>query len=293
MITMSIATQWINKSFLKRLSLIVTIIAISLGSIGYWWQKKHYVNTDDAYINADIVQIAPRVTGQVTQLHIQNNQYVTRDQPLFDIDSIPFEIAITEALAQLEKNQSQLNIAALTSNRMLKLVKKNVASTQEGDNVEAELRSAMAAIQLGEATLKKAKLNLSYTKIAAPTSGWVTNVTLHSGNIVQANQPLFALISDQVFWVDANFKETDISKIHPKQTVDVVVDMYPKHHFKGIVESISGGSGTAFSLLPPQNATGNWVKVTQRVPVRIRIINLDQDHLLRIGTSAKVKVHIG
>lgn len=290
---MSTATQWINKSHLKRLSLIVAIIAISLSSISYWWQKKHYVNTDDAYINANIVQIAPRVTGQVTQLHIQNNQYVTRDQPLFDIDSTPFEIATTEALAQLEKSQSQLNIATLTSNRTLKLVKKNVASEQEGDNVEANLRSAMAAIQLGEASLRKAKLNLSYTKIAAPISGWVTNVTVRSGNIVEANQPLFALISDQVFWVDANFKETDISKIHPQQTVDVVVDMYPKHHFKGIVESISGGAGTAFSLLPPQNATGNWVKVTQRVPVRVRIINPDREHLLRIGTSAKVKVRIG
>lgn len=293
MITMSTATQWMKKPYLKRLSLIVTILAIALSSISYWWQKKHYVHTDDAYINANIVQIAPRVTGQVTQLHIQNNQYVTRDQPLFDMDSTPFEIAASEALAQLEKNQSQLNIATLTSNRTLKLVKKNVASEQEGDKVEANLRSAMAAIQLGEANVKKAKLNLSYTKVAAPISGWVTNVTLQSGSIVQANQPLFALISDQVFWVDANFKETDISKIHPKQKVDVIVDMYPKHPFKGIVESISGGSGNAFSLLPPQNATGNWVKVTQRVPVRIRIINSDQDHILRIGTSAKVTVHIG
>jgi membrane fusion protein (multidrug efflux system) len=277
---MSTSTQWMNKPYLKRLSLIVTILAIALSSISYWWQKKHYVHTDDAYINANIVQIAPRVTGQVTQLHIQNNQYVTPDQPLFDIDSTPFEIAASEALAQLEKNQSQLNIATLTSNRTLKLVKKNVASEQEGDNVEAELRSAMAAIQLGEANVKKAKLNLSYTKVAAPISGWVTNVTLQSGSIVQANQPLFALISD-------------ISKTHPEQTVDVIVDMYPKHPFKGIVESISGGSGNAFSLLPPQNATGNWVKVTQRVPVRIRIINPDPKHPLRLGTSAMVKVHIG
>ncbi len=278
---------------LKRLTLIITIIAISLGSISYWWQKKHYVKTDDAYINANIVQIAPRVTGQVTQLHVQNNQYVTRDQPLFDIDSVPFEIATSEATAQLDKIKSQLNIATLISNRTLKLVKKNVASMQEGDTVEANLRSAMAAIQLGEANLKKAKLNLSYTKVIAPASGWVSNVTVRSGNIIQANQPLFALISDQVFWIDANFKETDIHKVQPKQNVDVVVDMYPKHHFKGVVESISAGSGTAFSLLPPQNATGNWVKVTQRVPVRIRILDPDKAYPLRIGTSATVKVHVG
>jgi membrane fusion protein (multidrug efflux system) len=290
---MATTAQWINIPFLKRLALILTIAAIVLTSMSYWWKNKHYANTDDAYVNADIVQIAPRVTGQVTQLHIHNNQYVTRNQPLLDVDATPFEIAATEAMAQLEKNKSELNMAMLTSNRTIMLVQKHVASTQQGDTVETDLRSAKAAIQLGEASLKKAKLNLSYAKITAPTSGWVTNVTVHSGNMIQANQPLFALISDDVFWVDANFKETDVGKIHPEQKVDVTVDMYPKHHFTGIVDSISGGSGNAFSLLPPQNATGNWVKVTQRVPVRIRITNPDPKYPLRVGTSATVKVRIG
>lgn len=290
---MSNASKSFNTPVIKKIILFASITLIAIGSISYWWHKNHYVSTDDAYINADIVQIAPRVTGQVTQLHVQNNQYVTANQALFNVDSLPFELAANEATAQLEKSKSQLTIAKLTSNRTLKLVKKNVASMQEGDTVEANLRSAIASIQLAEANLQKVKLSLSYTKIAAPTSGWVTNVTVHAGNMVQAHQPLFALISDHVFWIDANFKETDVGKIHAQQKVDVVVDMYPKHHFTGIVESISGGSGTAFSLLPPQNATGNWVKVTQRVPVRIRITNPDPKHPLRIGTSANVKIRIG
>lgn len=290
---MSFKMILIHARFLKKTLLIATIFAILTSCLVFWWQKKHYISTDDAYVNAHIVQIAPRVTGQVTQTHIQNNQYVIQNQPLLDLDAVPFELAAHEASAQLEKSKSQLDIAQLTSNRTLKLVKKNVASMQEGDTVEANLRSAMAAIQLAEANMQKVKLNLNYTKISAPTSGWVTNVTVHTGNIVQANQPLFALISDETFWIDANFKETDIHKIHPQQKVDVVVDMYPKHHFTGIVESISGGSGTAFSLLPPQNATGNWVKVTQRVPVRVRIINTDPNYPLRVGTSATAKVRIG
>ncbi|MDE2089643.1 MAG: HlyD family secretion protein, partial [Gammaproteobacteria bacterium] len=93
--------------------------------------------------------------------------------------------------------------------------------------------------------------------------------------------------------VDANFKETDLQAIRPGQPAVIYVDMYPDHHFRGVVESISGGSGAAFSLLPPQNATGNWVKVTQRVPVRVRILDPSPSHPLRVGTSATVTVDTG
>lgn len=279
--------------YFKKIVLIITLIIIGLASTSLWWQSKHFVSTDDAYVNANIVQVAPRVTGQVTHLYTTNNQYVTENQPLFDLDPVPFQLATNEAMAQLAKDQAQLNIAQLTSKRTLKLVQKNVASAQEGDTVEANLRSSIAAIQLSQANLERVLLNLKYTKVTAPTSGWITNVTLRAGNIVQANQPLFALISDQTFWIDANFKETELGKIHPQQQADIVIDMYPKHHFTGIVESISGGSGSAFSLLPPQNATGNWVKVTQRVPVRVRVVNPDANFPLRIGTSATVTIRIG
>jgi membrane fusion protein (multidrug efflux system) len=103
---------------------------------------------------------------------------------------------------------------------------------------------------------------------------------------------LFALISNSEFWVDANFKETELEHIHPGQLANIYVDMYPGHTFSGVVESISGGTGSAFSLLPPQNATGNWVKVAQRVPVRIRVLNPEQDFPLRIGTSASVRISL-
>ena len=115
----------------------------------------------------------------------------------------------------------------------------------------------------------------------------VTNVNANVGDIVAANQPLFALISDEKFWADANFKETQLESVKPGQTVTVVTDLYPKHTFNGVVESISGGTGAAFSLLPPQNASGNWVKITQRIPVRVRVLNPDHKFPLRIGISAK------
>ena len=103
---------------------------------------------------------------------------------------------------------------------------------------------------------------------------------------------LFSLISDHEFWVDTNLKETDLKQIKSGQHADVEVDMYPGHVFRGVVESISGGSGTVFSLFPTQNATGNWVKITQRVPVRVRIVELDSKYPLRIGTSASVRIHV-
>lgn len=278
---------------LKKLLIIFAIILAASAGISYWQYSKHYVSTDNAYVNADVVQIAARVTGQVTNLHTVNNQYVKANQPLFDIDPLPFELAANEARAQLAKDQAQLNITQLTTKRIVELAQKKVASAQASDTAKADLRSATASIEVSKAKVEHTLLNLNYTKIAAPTSGWITNLTLRSGNIIQANQPLFALISDQTFWIDANFKETELSKIHPGQTATISIDMYPKHPFTGTVESISGGSGAAFSLLPPQNATGNWVKITQRVPVRIRITQPDPNYPLRIGTSAAVKIKIG
>ncbi len=108
-------------------------------------------------------------------------------------------------------------------------------------------------------------------------TGRLSNVTLTAGSLVAAGQPLFALITDNSFHIDANFKETELHGIHPGQDVDIKIDMYPGQHFKGTVESLSGGTGTAFSLLPPQNATGNWVKIAQRVPVRIKLAPTDAE----------------
>jgi membrane fusion protein (multidrug efflux system) len=285
--------EWISSRFLKKLLFISGTLSIIFFGTLYWLHSKKMVSTDDAYISANIVQIAPRVTGQVTQLNIVNNQYVKKDQSLFLLDRIPFEIAALEARAKKEKDQAQLNIAQLTAKRMLQLVQQKVASRQAGDTADADLRSALAELQLANSNLKRADLNLQYTEIFAPTSGWVTNVTLRQGSIVEQNHAVFALISDQEFWVDANFKETELSKIQLGQKAVIRVDMYPKHRFAGVVESISGGTGAVFSLLPPQNATGNWVKVTQRIPVRVRIANTDPKYPLRIGASATVTLQIG
>ena len=145
------------------------------------------------------------------------------------------------------------------------------------------MREALAA--LGEA-----QWQLDNTTLSAACDGRIAQLTLQPSDAVQAGQSNFVLICDHQFWIDANFKETELARIHPGQPVAISVDMYPGVDFDGKVESINGSSGVAFSLLPPQNATGNWVKITQRVPVKIRVETPDAKHPLLVGTSAQVRI---
>jgi membrane fusion protein (multidrug efflux system) len=145
-------------------------------------------------------------------------------------------------------------------------------------------------VQAAAAMVKQAEVDLARTHVVSPTDGVVANFSLQPGSTVMPGVPLFVVISDKDYWVDANFKETELKEIRPGQSATIKSDIYPDHPFHGTVQSLSGGSGTAFSLLPAQNATGNWVKVTQRVPVRIKVDDPDPQHPLRIGTTASVKV---
>jgi len=147
-----------------------------------------------------------------------------------------------------------------------------------------QLRSAAAG-------LDKATHDRVQTHVSAPAGGWITNASLRPGAIVQAGTPAFAIVEDGDWWVDANFKETDLGRIKPGQTATIRLDMYPGLTLDGVVESISAGSGATFSVLPPENATGNWVKVTQRFPIRIKITSAPSpDKPLRLGSSATVTI---
>ena len=222
--------------------------------------------------------------------------------------------AVASAQAMLAQRQAEAANARSNWTRNQQLMKSGFLSPQGGEQArtavataEAAVKAAQAnvlqaqsalgatgdenaAVQAALAAVHAAELDLQRTHVVAPTAGVVANLTLRPGNTVQAGTPLFVLISDNEFWVDANFKETELAEIRPGQKAEIRSDMYKDRVFHGTVQSLSGGSGAAFSLLPPQNATGNWVKVTQRVPVRIRIEDPDPQHPLRIGTTATVKV---
>lgn len=334
--TKTLLKQFTSAPNFKKRLITTSLLGSAAIIIAFWIYNQFHISTDDAYVNANIVQISPQVTGRVVQLYVENNQHVKKGQPLFDIDPAPYQIAVDRAKAQLgltlqavdEKSaavtaaqalvavrQAEWQVAESTSERTMKLVKRKVLSQQTGDDTTATYQSAAAAldaakanlsqarinlgkpgdeneqVRLAKANLRDAELNLSYTHVVAPSDGIIANLSLRVGTATETNQPVFALINNTNYWVDTNLKETDLKSIKAGQKAEIHVDMYPGHVFKGEVESISGGSGTAFSLLPAQNATGNWVKITQRVPVRVKIVETDERYPLRIGTSATVKIH--
>ena len=204
--------------------------------------------------------------------------------------------------------------ARARAERAHQLMQKHYVSKQGLEDADAEYKSAAANLQVAQAQLAEARSRLGKagedndrivaakaavdhaqwaldnTRGTAACNGQVDMLTLQPGNVVRADTDLFVLICENHYWVDANYKEVQLERIHVGQPADVTVDMYPGHHFHGTVRSVSGAAGSAFSLLPPQNATGNWVKVTQRVPVRIRIDDADPSRPLRVGTSSSVTI---
>ena len=147
-------------------------------------------------------------------------------------------------------------------------------------------------VTVAYAALLDAQLNVERTTVRAPTSGTIVNFTLRPGAMVNAGDNLFAIVDMARPWVTANYKETDLAHIQVGQRAVITLDMYPQHPFAGTVAQISHGSGSSFSLLPAENATGNWVKVTQRFPVKMWIdpSSLSADYPLRVGATATVRV---
>jgi membrane fusion protein, multidrug efflux system len=164
------------------------------------------------------------------------------------------------------------------------------ADRTRADNV----RYDRPMVKQAEAALEAAKLDLAYTKITAPFAGIVTHKTAHIGHRVQAGEPLLAIVPLRNLYITANFKETQLTDVRVGQSADVEADIYPGYVYHGHVDSISMGTGAAFSLLPPENATGNWVKVVQRVPVKIVLDSpIPEDKPLRLGLSVEVAINVG
>jgi membrane fusion protein (multidrug efflux system) len=222
------------------------------------------------------------------------------------------EAQVAAAKARVEAAQATWREAERHAERIQDLVSKGSASKDSGDAAErarldardtltavkAELAAAEArrgaagdgnaTVKAATAALAQARLDLSHTRISAPAAGFLGELDLRPGSYVAAGRDLFALVETGEVWLDANFKETDLTRIRSGQAAEVTVDLLPGQTFKGQVQSLSPASGNAFSLLPPENATGNWVKVTQRFPVRVRI--LDPAPGLRLGASGEVTI---
>jgi membrane fusion protein (multidrug efflux system) len=222
------------------------------------------------------------------------------------------ETKIATARANLELQRANLKLAEIEKTRSENLYQKEVlprdrydramtayevaaaqvkAAEEQLRQAESQKLSQAATIRQKEAAAALAELNYEYTKIYAPVDGYVTKKSVQTGNQIQPGQPLMAVVALDDIWVTANFKETQMENIRPGQAVTFTVDSYPGKIFSGRVDSIMAGTGVTFSLFPPENATGNYVKVVQRIPVKIvPDKGTDKDHVLRIGMSVEPTV---
>ena len=318
------------KIFLVALLLLILLIAGYL----YWRHGELYPSTDDAYVEAHKVVIAPEVSGRITKVLVANHQYVHKGQLLFLIDQQFYRIKLEDAIAQYKTAEKNITVARMAvkasraevkqrqaelidtqveTRRALVMAKRHFYSSSQRDlaiknlavakaalhAAESQLAEAIAkrgrigkqnaALQAAAAAIANAKLNLSHTAVYAPSSGYIANFDLRIGAMVSAAQNLFALIEDHHWWIKANFKETSLARMKVGQPVKVILDMYPHQYFHGVLASVGPGSGASFSLLPAENTSGNWVKVTQRFPVNINIKQV-KAFPLRIGASATVVV---
>ena len=405
---------------------VVALILIGVAiAIWYYFQSQLFESTDNAFVDGDIIQVSPRVPGQVLKVGVADNQHVNKGDVLAEVDPADYQARLAEAQgklddtlakgsgaqsnlalasgvtdavliqtnaaleaardqiavlkARIEQDQANIRVAEAASQqavarraaaeaearraeadaiRYRKLFGKDEVSKQMLDRAETDSRataanleaatqliagaqaqlaqvkavqaSTQASLRITErqvvqaegrvkeaqagpdqvrsrqsdvesfraqaeqqrAAVEQARLNLSYTRIVAPDSGYITRKAVQPGNIVQVGQALMALVSDRI-WVVANFKETQLTHMRPGQSVEIRIDAYPQQKFRGRVESIQAGSGARFSLLPPENATGNYVKVVQRVPVKIVFLDPPPANLKTgPGMSVEPKVRV-
>ena len=230
-----------------------------------------YAQLDSAKANVNVVK---------AQLDLATRNY-ERGKELFQRG-----IIAKQDLDTLETNES-------VARSQLKDAEEAVHRTEA--NIGLLVKGGMAAsVEQKQAELEQARLNLQYTDLKAPDDGYITRRSVEPGNNIQPGQPLMALVSLSDVWVTANYKENQLTWVRPGQPVDFTVDAYPGRVFKGHVNSIMAGTGAAFSLLPPENATGNFVKVVQRIPVKITFDKgTDPMRLLRVGMSVEPTVHTG
>jgi membrane fusion protein (multidrug efflux system) len=267
------------------LSVVVAILAITFAAV-YAVRSLGRVTTDDAYVEGRIHTIAARVGGTVKEVHVKDNQGVKKDELLFEIDPVDYELKVNDAQASLEVKNVLLEQALRDKVRAETLYRQEIFPKERYENAFTAYNLARAQLKAAEAQLKIARRNLVYTKIYAPSDGYVTKKSVEVGNQIQPGQPLMAVVDMDDIWVTANYKETQMKNVKVGLRVEIKVDTYPGSVFTGRVESIMAGTGSVFSLFPAENALGNYVKVVQRIPVKIVFDNGTHDHhALHIGMS--------
>src|SRR6266581_3294620 len=292
----------------RTIFIIMGVVLLGLVAVGIrrWIYSLSHVSTDNAQVDGHIIPILPKVGGYVVEVRTDENRQVKAGDTLVVLDDRDYKARLAQAEADLavalagvsnraRVGQAEAQVAQMQANaekahadleRIKPLAEKDIVPKQALDAAEAALRGADARVAAARAARDQAALNLSYTRITAPSEGVVSKKSVEIGQLVQPGQPLMSEVPLSDVWVTANLKETQTANVTPGDLADFTVDAYPGRHLKGHVQSLSPATGAKFSLLPPDNATGNFTKVVQRIPVRIHLDGApDPAHPLRPGMS--------
>ena len=289
--------------------LALTVLAAGGGGWAYWeLVGSRHVSTDNAYTAAEVAVVTAEIDGPIAEVRVVDSQKVRRGDVLVVIDDTDAKLAMRQAEADLARAQAQIASAKANLERSGIDLKRREALVDSGSvsgdeltqvkngatNAHVALDAALATEALAEARLDKTKVDLGRTVIRAPVDGVIARRQAQLGQRVQPSVPLLSVVPVQDMYVNANFKEVQLQDVRPGQKVELVCDLYgDKVVFHGVVDGFNGGTGAAFALIPAQNATGNWIKVVQRLPVRVR---LDPAELaanpLRVGLSMTAKVDL-
>ncbi|MBS1986254.1 MAG: HlyD family secretion protein [Bdellovibrionales bacterium] len=267
-------------------------IVVALG-VGYLiYRHMAFVSTDNASVQAHSVMLSSKVSGLVLKVNVEENQKVKAGEVLAKIDDRDYVNTLHQVESEFESLQARVADTEKNYKRLSDLVKSGAVSRQQFDTAEATYKELSRKLGSVSAQLEQAKLNLSYTEIKAPSDGTVARKSIEAGMLAGVGQPLIGFVGADDRWIIANFKETEIHEIGIGKKAEIKVDAIADHNFEGEVESLSPSTGATFTMLPPDNATGNFTKVVQRVPVRIKFLNLTpQDReRLQAGLSADVSV---
>ena len=282
----------VKKYTKKRVVIPIIIVAVLFVLlIMSFINSLSYQSTDDAFIEGTLVSVAPKISGQVLKLHFNDNDFVKKGQLLVEIDPNDYQNKVNELSATLKEAKAKHEFTKKDYDRYSQLKVEGLCTKQEYENAKTSFEMSSANIEKLEAQLAQARLNLSYTKIYAPQDGNISSRNVEEGNYVQIGQALTAIVSPNI-WIIANFKETQLTNMKAGQEVSIKIDTYPNKKFKGKVDSIQKASGAKASLFPPENAVGSYVKVVQRIPVKIVFDEDFSNYTIAPGMSVIPRVKI-
>ncbi|MBW9401218.1 HlyD family secretion protein [Leclercia sp. EC_58] len=281
---------------MKTIKYFSSLLVLAVAIIAGWWLWNYYMHspwTRDGKVRAEQVSVTPQVSGTITTLHVKDNQFVHAGEVLFRIDETPFHIAVLNAEAQLAKAQSDLAKANNEANRRRHL-SRNYISAEDLDTANINVKAMQANVAVAEATLKQAQWQLTQTVVKAPVDGWVTNLSTRVGDYATTGQPVFALVDSHSFYVVGYFEETKLRHIREGAPAQIVLYSSSKKlqgHVSSIGRAIYDQSvETDSGLVPDVKPNIPWVRLAQRIPVRISFDKLPSDLTLVSGTTCTVSV---